>query len=408
MATALKAPAISGHARWLVLLAGVAIFINYVDRGNLATAGPLIKTELNLSNTQFGILVSAFFWTYVPAQLIAGWLAQRFCAYRVLAAGVAVWAVATMATGFAHGFIAIFILRLLLGLGESVAFPATSKLFADHLPPERFGMSNTATAIGLSIGPAFGIYVGGLIMAVSGWRLSFILFGAASLLWLIPWLLLKRDTPLIHANTGPGPSMARIIRQPRAWIASLGHFTSNYGFYFMLSWLPLYLVKVHGFTLAQMASIGGAIYLLQGAAATLGGLGADWLIARGKTPNAARKIMLVSSSALTTLSLAAVVLGGATTAIIALAAAGIANGVGASNVFATGQTLAGPSAAGKWIGFQNFFGNMSGIIGPILTGYLVDHAGGYPAAFAVAAGVGLLGVLTWWVLIGRIEQVDWA
>lgn len=407
MATALRAPAITSHARWIVLLAGVAIFINYVDRGNIATAGPLIKTELGISNTQFGILVSAFFWTYVPAQLLAGWLAQRFCAYRVLAAGVAIWALATFATGFAHGFAAILALRLLLGLGESAAFPATSKLFADHLPPARFGAGNTATSIGLAIGPAFGVYVGGLVMAASGWRLSFILFGAASLLWLIPWLMLKRDTPRLHVTIGRGPTLADVARQPRAWWAAIGHFTTNYSFYFMLAWLPLYLVKVHGFTLAQMASLGGAIYLLQGGAAVLGGLGADRLIARGLSANHARKLVLVTSAALATACMAAVGLGNATVAIIALVIAGIANGLGSSNVFAAGQTMAGPAASGTWIGFQNFFGNMSGIIGPVLTGYLVDHAGGYPAAFVVSAGVSLAGVIVWALLIGRIEQVDW-
>ncbi len=407
MATILRAPAITSHARWLVALAGLAVFINYVDRGNIATAGPLIKSELNLTNTEFGILVSAFFWTYVPAQLVAGWLAQRFCAYRVLAAGLAVWALATVATGFAQGFVAILLLRLVLGLGESVAFPATSKLFADHLPPERFGQGNTATSIGLAFGPAFGIYVGGLVMATSGWRLSFVLFGAASLLWLIPWLSLKRDTPRLHVSSGAGPSLGEVARQPRAWWAAIGHFTTNYSFYFMLSWLPLYLVKEHGFTLAEMASLGGAIYLLQGAAATFGGLGADWLIARGTSTNHARKLMLVSSSALAMICMTAVGLGNASVAIGALVIAGIANGIGSSNVFAAGQTMAGPNAAGTWIGFQNFFGNMSGIIGPILTGYLVDHAGGYPAAFAVSAAVSLLGVVTWWVLIGRIEPVAW-
>ena len=98
MGTAAGPQPMSAHARAVVLLLGAMIFINYVDRGNLATAGPLIKTELGLSNTAFGLLVSAFFWTYVPAQLLAGWLSQRFCAYRVLAAGLTIWALATIAT----------------------------------------------------------------------------------------------------------------------------------------------------------------------------------------------------------------------------------------------------------------------------------------------------------------------
>src|SRR5258706_7796100 len=105
----------------MVAMLALAIFINYVDRGNLATAGPLIKTELNLSNTEFGLLVSAFFWTYTPAQLLAGWLAQRFNTYVVMGWGLALWALATIATGLAGSLATLLALRLLLGLGESVA-----------------------------------------------------------------------------------------------------------------------------------------------------------------------------------------------------------------------------------------------------------------------------------------------
>ena len=84
-------------------LLALAIFINYVDRGNLATAAPLIKDQLRLNNTQIGLLLSAFFWTYTPGQLVAGWLAERINAYRTLAIGVAIWSVATAATGLASG-----------------------------------------------------------------------------------------------------------------------------------------------------------------------------------------------------------------------------------------------------------------------------------------------------------------
>jgi len=407
MGTAAGPQPMSAHARAVVLLLGAMIFINYVDRGNLATAGPLIKTELGLSNTAFGLLVSAFFWTYVPAQLLAGWLSQRFCAYRVLAAGLAIWALATIATAFAHGFAMLLALRLLLGLGESAAFPASSKLFADHLPPDRYGHGNGATAIGLSFGPAFGIYAGGLAMAAWGWRVSFIIFGAASLLWLIPWLMLDRGAARVHAASGPGPSLGDIMRQPRAWWAAIGHFTNNYGFYFLLAWLPLYLVRTHGFTLAQMATLGGAIYLLQGVTAMGGGMIADRWISNGMSTDTARKAFLIASNGLVMLCMAAAGLGNAPVAIGALVLSGIGSGLGASCIFATGQTLAGPGAAGKWIGFQNFIGNLSGIVGPALTGYLVDHAGGFPAAFAVAALVGLVGLLVWAFFIGRIEPVAW-
>ena len=110
----------SGVSARVVVLLTLAAFINYVDRGNLATAAPLIRAQLSLSNTQLGVLLAAFFWSYAPAQLPAGWLAERLDPRRVLAAGLAVWGAATALTGFATDFIMLLVLRLMLGLGESV------------------------------------------------------------------------------------------------------------------------------------------------------------------------------------------------------------------------------------------------------------------------------------------------
>ena len=118
-------PARAGMGAAIVPLMALAVFINYVDRGNLATAAPLIKDELHLSASAFGVMTSAFFWTYTPCQLMAGWLTERFHPYKVLAVGLAMWSVATAATGLVTGFTALLLLRVLLGLGESVSTSQT-------------------------------------------------------------------------------------------------------------------------------------------------------------------------------------------------------------------------------------------------------------------------------------------
>ena len=403
----IAAPRVSSQARWLVALIGIAIFINYVDRGNIATAGPSIKAEMQLSNTQFGLLVSAFFWTYVPGQIAAGWLAQRYDAYRLLAGGLGIWAVATMAMGLAGGFVSLFVLRVVLGIGESVAFPCASKLIADHVPPERFGAANSVTALGLTIGPAFGIYAGGLFIASYGWRESFILFGVLSLLWLIPWLRLPRDTERPHASSESIVPLADIVRTRAAWGAAIGHFCLNYSFYFILAWLPLYLVKVHGFSLVQMAQLGGIIYLVQGASAVFFGWLPDRMIARGATSNHARKTMMVAGSLITGMCMIVPAFGSASVAIGALIASAAFFGMTGSNCFASGQTIAGPRAAGTFVGFQNAVGNMAGLVAPALTGYLVDVTGGFSVAFVLAAIIALGGALSWGLLVGRIEPLCW-
>ena len=124
------------------MLLGLAVLINYVDRGTLGTAAPVITNELHLSATQIGILLSAFYWVYAPAQLLTGWLAERFNTGRVIAVGFAIWSVATMLTGLAGGFAMLLALRFLLGLGESVSFPCSGKMLAQHTTVERRGSAN--------------------------------------------------------------------------------------------------------------------------------------------------------------------------------------------------------------------------------------------------------------------------
>src|SRR5215213_1302178 len=130
--------------RGLVLLLGAAIFLNYVDRGAIAVSAPLMKTELGLSATTFGIAVSAFFWVYAPVQLVIGWLCDRFSVYKLMAGGVVLWSASTMLMGFTGGFMSLLVLRIMLGVGESIAFPGTSKIIARHVPAERRGIANAA------------------------------------------------------------------------------------------------------------------------------------------------------------------------------------------------------------------------------------------------------------------------
>ena len=393
----------------IVLLLALAVFINYVDRGNLATAAPLMKDELGLTAGQIGVLLSAFFWTYMPGQMVAGWLAEKINPYRALALGLAVWSIATALTGLAAGFAMFIALRLLLGLGESVAFPCSSKLLAQHLPPHRLGLANGLIALGLSLGPAFGTFTGGMLMAQLGWRQVFILFGLVSMLWLWPWLVATRR--LSAADDGPkvdaAPPFRAILARREAWGAGLGHFCCNYGFYFVISWLPLYLVKSRGFSVSQMAELGGLIYLVYAASSLAVGWLSDRWMAAGGSATLVRKTIICSGNVLTALAMLGCMIGNAPVVIASLFAAGVSFGFGSPNIFAIGQTLAGPRAAGKWVGFQNCVGNFAGIVAPIITGFVVDSTGEFTWAFAVAGLVSLTGVVGWGLIIPRIAAIDW-
>jgi len=409
VATSLARPARATTV--VVALLAIAVFINYVDRGAIATAAPLIKDSLRLSNTQIGILLSAFFWTYTPCQLLAGWMAERSGATRVLALGLAVWASATVLTGFAGGFVTLLGLRLMLGLGESAFFPCSSKLLAQALPPHRLGAANGAIGVGVALGPAFGTLAGGLLMAQFGWRAVFILFGLVSFIWLWPWLAATRCARGAESAPAPAhsaPSFAAIARRRAAWGAALGHFCSNYALYLVVFWLPLYLVKGRGFSLTDMAQIGGLIYLVYAASAMAVGWASDRWMAAGASANRVRKTTMVAGNLGVAACLLACALGGPALAVGSLLATAVFLGFQSPMVFSIGQTLAGPGAAGKWVGFQNCVGNAAGIVGPLVTGWLVDRTGAYVWALAVAAGVSLLGALAWGVLLPKVALLDWS
>lgn len=392
----------------IVPLLALAVFVNYVDRGNLATAGPLIKDELHLSAAQFGLIVSAFFWSYTPGQWLAGWMAERVNPYRTLALGVAIWSLATVGSGLVTGFAALIALRIVLGLGETAVFPCASHIIGGNLPEHQRGAANGLVGAGTALGPAFGTFIGGLLMAQYGWRPTFLLFGAASLLWLIPWGLAARGAPVpTVTDDQQAPSYLTLARRSEMWGAGLGHFANNYGFYFVITWLPVYLVKTRGFSMAEMAETGGMIYLTYAASSFSMGWLADRVIARGAAVGLVRKTWAAAGLILVAVSLLASVLGDARVSLIGLFCAGWGFGFGACTIYSIGQTLAGPHASGKWIGFQNGLGNIAGIVGPIITGLLVDRYGGFEAAFAVAAAVSLLGVVGWLAMIPKVAAIDW-
>jgi MFS family permease len=393
----------------VVALMALAVFLNYIDRGNLATAAPLIKDELRLSATALGFLIAAFSWSYTPSMLLAGWLVERINPYRTLALGVAVWSLATAVTGLAGGFWGLALCRLALGVGESAAFPASSALLARHLPTGSLGRANSLIGLGLSLGPAFGTFTGGLMIAALGWRPVFVIFGLISLLWLWPWLARTGRLSAGDAAAGPtgGPSYLAVLRHREAWGAALGHFSANYQVYFLLSWMPLYLVKARGYAVPQMAELGGLIYLAYAASNAAAGWLTDHAIAAGASVDRVRKTAAVTCHLVAPAGLMISALGDAHQAVTGLFIAAIGSGFNTAGIFAIGQTLAGPRAAGKWVGFQNAVGNAAGMIGPIVTGLVVDATGHFVWAFGIAAAVGLIGALGWGVIIRRVEPVVW-
>ncbi len=402
------------HARfsrtlWIIaVLMVLSVAINYIDRGSLSTAGPLLKRELKIDPASFGWLLSAFFWPYALLQIPAGWLADRYPVKWVMAAGFLVWSLATAATGWVGSFGVLLACRLVLGVGESVAYPCYSKIIAAHFHEHQRGLANSLIDAGTKFGPALGILAGGMLMARHGWRPVFVVLGLGSLLWLPAWFRWMPRTQ-VRAGEGKdeGPGFREIMSHRALWTTCAGHFCGNYFWYFLLTWLPNYLVDERGFSMDGMSKFSAIAFCVTGVATTITGWLADCAIAEGVAPTRVRKMCAACGLASATVVIGVVCVDSEAGAKAFLILACVGYGVFASSHWAIPQTIAGPMATGRWSGLQNCIANMAGIVAPALTGIVVKKTGHFFWAFAVAAIVVLTGAAIYAFLVGPVEPIVW-
>ncbi len=392
----------------IVFLLAAVLFINYVDRGTMPTAAHLMQGDLHLNYEQMGMLMSAFFWTYTFVQIPVGWLAERYGPHRILAAGLTIWASATMLVGVAHTFSELLVLRLLLGVGESSGFPSVAKILAAVVPAKGLGTANGIVALGYLVGPAVGTYAGGTLMAHFGWRSSFLVFGALSLLWLLPWSRVAGQVrTAVQPSAQESPTWGMILQQPSLWGTALGLFSSNYVFYFMLNWLPSYLQTERGMSTLQMTQYATWAYLGCAASALVMGWAIDRYIARGGSANAAYKSVMAIAHLGSVACMLCMASGSPTMAIVSMFVFLALSGASSPGVYAMCQILAGPRASGRWVGIQNSLGNFPGIIAPWLTGVIIQRTGHFTYAFVVAAAMSLLGLVGWIWMVPKLQELKW-
>jgi ACS family D-galactonate transporter-like MFS transporter len=392
----------------VIALLALAALINYIDRGNLSLAASLLKEELGLSASQLGILLSSFFWTYSLFLPVSGWLADRFDAKWVMAIGFFLWSGATAITGGLHAFGALLAARLMLGMGESVAYPCYARTLVRHVPEVGRGFANALIAAGVGCGPALGTFFGGTLMERYGWRPFFIVLGVISMAWLIPWFLwVPRAGTAISPTEESGEAFLKLVTERSMWGTCGGLFGANYVLYFEITWLPFYLVHERHLSMGTMAKISGVGYLCYSAGAAVFGWISDRWIAAGGSPTLVRKTFAGVGAGSAGLLLLGCALASLKVSVILLLLGFGAGGMCGSNIWAITQTLAGPRMAGRWTGFQNFAGNLAGVIAPAVTGFVVDSTGQFILAFMIMAVVAMLAALSYFFVIGPVKEIAW-
>jgi ACS family D-galactonate transporter-like MFS transporter len=392
----------------VLFLLALSVLINYIDRSNLSIAAELIKHEIHISDFQLGTLLSAFFWIYALMQIPAGWLVDRFDVKWVFAAGFLLWSASTAVTGLLHGFAALLIIRIILGLGESVAFPSYGKVLGTHFKESRRGFANAMIMVGLALGPALGMWVGGRAVGRFGWRPFFLILGLAGLLWLPLWsVCMPRRT---DAPSRAQMSMAGyfdILARRSAWGTCVGQASINYFLYFLVTWLPSYLQRGRHLSLHNVANAGGMLFLASAISSAVTGKLSDRWIRAGASPTLVRKGLMLFGHVGIGICLAITVLASGPLFTAMLVLTGAFLGISVCNSWAISQMLAGPRMVGRWIGVQNFVGNLGGAIAPALTGFILGKTGSFYWPFLITAVVAWIGGVSWWFVVGPLDEVDW-
>lgn len=400
---------------WAVsIVLALGFLINYVDRGNVSVAAPLIQKEFGLDPVKLGVLFSAFFAAYALLQVPAGWLVDRFNVKWLYAIAFVIWSGATAATALAGTFFSVLLLRIFLSVGESISLPASSKVLASQFREDERGLANGILDSGNKFGPAVGAFFGGSYVAHHGWRSLFLITGLLGLLWLLPWFRVTSSEgrkplgppgPIPAETSAPRLTLSQILMTPRAWWTFAGNFCGGYVWYLMLTWVPSYLVMALHFPLAKMGVFASIIFLATGLTAIAVGWVTDSMIRRGWS---ASKVRIRFATAGLLMSALFVPSGFASTpnrAFFFLLLACAFYGFYSANIWAISQSIAGPHNIGRWSGVQNLVGNLGGVVSPIVTGWAVQTTGSFKMAFVIAAGVVVFGASIYFFMVKTVDPV---
>lgn len=369
--------------RWVtVVLVCLGTFISYIDRGNLPIAAPSISRELGLPPERMGLLLSAFFWSYAVCQIPAGYVVDRFGIKAAFFAALGLWSLASASVGLASGFVSIFALRLVLGVCESIGPVASIAFIKRSFREEEQGIPTSIYTSGAVLGPALGTWAGSVILEWYGWRQLFVFTGLMGLAWLVPWGL-TASSPKTRREQAVRFSYPTALRHPLFWAVAAGAFFYSYYWYFILTWVPTYLVEAHGMTFRKMGFTLGLPLAVTTATNLAGGWLADRIIARGHAPLTVRKGFVAAGFAIaTTLLVLPITPRDWVLALFLVSMSGM--GFAVSNYWAITHIISPPQWIGRVIGFQNFIAQTAGIAAPIATGYLLGPTRDFRTAILCA------------------------
>jgi MFS family permease len=392
----------------LALLCAMS-FILYLDRVNLAAAAGPIKAELGLSNTTLGVAFSAFGYTYAIFQIIGGWLADRMGARRTLLICGSIWVIATIATGLVGGLASLCAARLLLGIGEGAALPAQARAIANWFNTKDRGFVQGITHSSSRLGNAAAPTLVALLATLYSWRLSFIIVGAFTAVWIIVWMLYYRDDPREHRRINEaeleclplsvagktkesgGTPWRRILR--RMSPAIFVYFCQVWSNTLFFSWVPLFFLHGYGLNLKESAVFSSGVFLSGVVGDVLGGFLSDRVLKRtGNLRFARQGVIAFSLLGAFVFMIPVMISRDLTIVTLCLSGAFFMLELTIGPIWAVPMDVAS-SHAGTASGMLNTGAAIATIISPVVFGAVIDATGNWSLPFVGSRLFLLLGAV---------------
>jgi sugar phosphate permease len=395
----------------VVLQLSVIAMINYMDRATLSIANPLIRTDLGLSVSQMGLLLSAFPLTYALAQLPLGLLIDRLGSRLLLGAGLVVWSLSQCLAGLAANATQMWGLRFLLGVGEAPTLPSSTKAVRRWYAPSDRGMPIGLFTGANHLGQALAAPLLTLLMVGFGWRGMFITMGLAGFVSAAVWFATYRDPAdarlsagdRAHLAEGEAPDDAgkmtfglwrRLFAFRTSWGLFLGVFASSYMGSVYASWLPGYMEIEHHLSITKTGLIITIPYVCAVVGSVFAGWSSDRLVRYGVTPFNGGRIPFIAGlvgmaifTALTARS------GGLISATVFLSCAMFFSQLSGSCSWVAASAAVPETCLGSFGGIQNCFGYLGGALAPALTGYAVQTTGSFSTPLLIGAGISVVGAV---------------
>ncbi|HTM05238.1 MAG TPA: MFS transporter [Vicinamibacterales bacterium] len=383
--------------------------ITYIDRVNVSTAAAVFGRELRLTNTQIGFVFSAFAYPYLLFQILGGWVGDRFGARIALTVAGVIWSVGTLMTGLAGGLATMIGARLVLGFGEGATFPVATRAMSDWTTAGRRGFAQGITHSAARLGNAMTPPMVAALIAFAGWRGSFFVLGAFSLVWTLVWSLYFRDNPAEHPSITRQEieqlpayrSRTERQRDPVPWGAlirrmfpvTVVYFCYGWTLWLYLSWIPQYFAQSYKLNLRDSAWFAAGVFFGGVVGDTLGGVATDRVYERTRSRDKARRNLVVCGFLCSLASMLPILfVHDVTIAAICLSAAFFFAEFTIGPMWAIPMDIA-PKYAGTASGLMNSGSALAAIISPVIAGYVIDKTGIWELPFIGSIALLLFGSL---------------